>query len=104
MYGNSAERAVLRGPRHHEGGAEPTLMGKPLMRKDCTVAPAVIKLCCALSGERKYPCGEVMGLTHVLKLPNTSWKQGLGSLVLSYFHPVLQGERLALYVVKTKGN
>ena len=27
-----------------------------------------------------------------------------GSLVLSYFHPVLKGERLAPYVVKMKGN
>lgn len=45
-----------------------------------------------------------MGLTHLLKLSNTACKWGLGSLVLSYFHPVLQGERLALYVVKMKGN
>lgn len=46
----------------------------------------------------------VMGLTHLLKLPNTAWKRRRGSFILSYFHPVLQGERLALYVVKMKGN
>lgn len=87
LYGNSAERAVLQGTATPRGRCRAHADGKPLMRKDCAVAPAVIKLCCALSGERKYPCGEVMGLTHVLKLPNTSWKQGLGSFSLELLPP-----------------
>lgn len=43
MGGNHAEMDVLRGPLENEVNSKPRPIENPLIRKDCTVAPALRK-------------------------------------------------------------